>query len=60
MEETSKQIITKQIEVPIYMEKIFEKILMLPQVVEVEKKIFMIEEINGLIAKDVLFETHYD
>lgn len=42
------------------MEKIFEKILMLPQVVEVEKKIFMIEEINGLIAKDVLFETHYD
>lgn len=42
------------------MEKILEKILMLPQIVEIEKKVYMIEEINSLIAKDVLLETHYD
>lgn len=26
---------------------------MLPQIVEVEKKVFMVEEINSLIAKEV-------
>ena len=41
------------------MEKIFEKILMLPQIVEVEKKVFMVEEINSLIAKQVEIDTHY-
>jgi len=42
------------------MERIFEKILMLPQIVEVEKKVYMVEEINSLIAKEVSLETHYD
>lgn len=32
---------------------------MLPQIVEVEKKVYMIEEINGLIAKEVDLQTHY-
>jgi len=31
---------------------------MLPQIVEVEKKIFMVEEINNLIAKEVSLEVH--
>lgn len=33
---------------------------MLPQIVEVEKKVYMIEEINSLIAKEVNVETHYE
>ena len=31
---------------------------MLPQIVEIEKKIYMIEEINRLIAREVDLETH--
>lgn len=33
---------------------------MLPQIVEVEKKVYLVEEINNLIAKEVSLETHYD
>jgi hypothetical protein len=47
-------------EVPVYMEKIVEKILMLPQIVEVEKRVYMVEEINNLIAKEVSLDTHYE
>lgn len=42
LQDTNKQIVTKTVEVPVHMERIFEKIMMLPQVVEVEKKVFMV------------------
>ena len=44
--------------VPEYIDRVVEKIIMLPQIVEVEKKCYMIEEINGFIAKNVDLEIH--
>jgi hypothetical protein len=52
------RIITKTIEVPIYIEKIVEKIMMLPQIVEIEKKVYMVETVSSLIAKSVEMNTH--
>lgn len=31
---------------------------MIPQVVEIEKKIYMIEEVNKLIARDINIEAY--
>ena len=44
--------------VPQYIERVVEKIILIPQIVEVEKKCYMIEEINNLIAKEVDLEVH--
>lgn len=44
--------------VPEYIERVVEKIILIPQIVEVEKKCYMIEEINNLIAKEIDLEVH--
>lgn len=53
-----REILYKTEVVPEYIEKVVEKILMLPQIVEIEKKVYMIEEINSLIAKEVDLQVY--
>lgn len=41
------------------MERLFQQILMLPQIVEIEKRIHVIEQINSLISKEAHLNVNY-